>query len=191
VLQAKGVSLTCEVSAELGVEWFLTKESGRVPVLCTALRELVQPLPGVLSSRPRSSLFVVKVMGQREQCEVLAVPFLLSTVEWFQEHALRAFVEGVTCRRWARVVHVAVFLECKSSCLQGCKDCRCAERHAWSGCGWRRIAVPQLDIPRHIGWWKGVTDAVGNLPRDGDPWLRCPCSAAHDLWVSEGVQLAF
>jgi hypothetical protein len=175
------VSLTCEVSAEPGVEWFLTKESGQVPPLCASLRELVQLFPGVLDSRARSSLFVVKVMGQGEQCEVLVVPFLLSTVEWFEQYVLRTFAEGVTSGHWAGVVHVALFLECKTPCLQGCKDCHCPERHVWRGSGWRRVAVPELKVPEYIGWWKGVTDGVGDMPGDGRSWLRCPCGAAVNV----------
>ena len=178
MLVQHGVSLTLEVTAEPGVEWMLTKESGRLPRLCGGLRQLLEGFPGVLDARPRVSLFIVKVMGRDTEWELWVVPFLLSTVAWFEEFVLPRVLEGVREGNWKGVVHVGTFLECKSPCLRGCAkdECSCAEQQIWRGSGWRRVRMPELHVQPHIGWWKGLTDGAGDLP-DGGPWLRCPCGS--------------
>jgi hypothetical protein len=169
------VSITCELSAADGVQWFLTKESGECPRVCEGMKQLVSAVPGVLMKRPAPSLFVVKVVGPAEQCEVLVVPLAMSTMVWFEEFILTSLLDGARSGSWTAVAHVSNFLLCKPPCLRGCKDCTCVEQKLWKASGWRRAPSPELSVVNYIGWWRGITNAVGNLPKDGAPWLRCPC----------------
>lgn len=178
-----GISLVCEVSAAAGAKWFLTNESGECPRVCEGLKQLVSGFPGILNNRPLPSLFVVKVVGSAEQCEVLVVPLALSTMVWFEEFILTSFMDGVKLGSWTAVVHVANFLLCKPPCLRGCKECTCVEQKLWKASGWRRVPTPELYVANYIGWWRGITDAVGKLPRDGEPWLRCPCGCYEEMQV--------
>jgi hypothetical protein len=165
---------------ERGVEWFLTKESGRLPILCGNLRALVESVPGVLLERPARSLFVVKVSGQADRVEVVVVPLAGTTVVWFEGAVLMMILESVRSGSWATVMHVACFLVCKPPCLRGCQGiCTCEEKTLWAGCGWRRVGGLELNVPRYVGWWTGVTDAVGRV--GARSWLRCPCGEDHTV----------
>jgi hypothetical protein len=157
------------------VQWFVTKESGSVPRLCEGIGQLVASYPGVLAMRPASGLFVVKAIGQAEQCELVVVPLARSTVEWFEEDILRALLEAVRSGDWNGVEHIFHSLLCQPSCIDGCDECACEQKELWVTGGWRRVLSVELNVVDIPGWWKGVTDAVGEDPRDGKPWLRCPC----------------
>ena len=173
-----GLSLTCEVSPEPGVQWFATKESGLTPRLCDDFYRLVAPYPVVSAERSPPCLFVVKVMGHTEQLEVFVVPLALSTVEWFEEHRLVPLLSAVRSGDWNAVVHILHSLLCQPACLEGCEDCVCEQKELWAASGWRRVVGVELNAGNTLGWWKGITDAVGDDPRDGRPWLRCPCGTS-------------
>jgi hypothetical protein len=177
VLAQHAVSLTCELSREPGMQWFLTKESGLMPRTCSGAETLLGTVPGVLQPRPRLSLFALKVAGAQGEEEVLVVPFLLSTVEWFEKTVLKLLLESVRSGSWTEVQHLVSYLECCPPCVAGCGDgeCTCRERLVWNGRGWHRVRGVEWTAPRREDWWKGVTDALGELSKDGKPWLRCCC----------------
>lgn len=175
-----GLSLTCEISAEHGVQWFLTKESGQLPVVCEGFKNLVEPFPGVVERRPRPSLFVVKIVGKADQYEVLVVPFAITTVRWFEEFIAGSLLEAAREGNWKGVVHVVCFLLAKPPCLRSCSRCTCVEQLLWAAHGWRRVPVPELHVPNYIWWWRGVTDAAGSVGSGNKLWLKCPCGGASD-----------
>jgi hypothetical protein len=172
-----GVSITCEVSREPGVEWFLTKESGRVPPLCAGLEGLLRGFSGLLDARGRRSIFAVKVEGGSDRVEALVVPSLSTTVDWFEDRILPTLSQHVQEGSWAAVVHICHFLVCKAACLRACSgECTCEERVVWRQGGWRRVPVPEMHLPTLPFWWSGVTDAFGAISDDSIAWLRCPCA---------------
>jgi hypothetical protein len=180
-------SITCEVSREPGVEWFLTRESGNLPALCPGLCGVVEGLDDWTPKRSRCSVFGLKITGVGRQSVVMVVPLLASTLEWFEGMILESVLKHVLEGSWRAVVHICHFLVCKPPCLLGCGSrCNCPEADLWKQGGWRIVPLPELQMKGLPSWWSGVTDAIGGTGEDNVAWLRCPCGQ-HGGSSVEGV----
>ena len=168
--------MTCEVTCAGGAKWYATKESGQLPELCSGMQGLLENMENMLKPRAKRSVFVVKMLGGPGQYEVLVVPLIPSTVDWFEREILPTVVHHVQSSKWVGVEHIREFLQCKSPCLQACKGlCSCGEASLWRQGGFRSVRGPELHYPYLPFWWAGVCDGVGDVGT-GMPWMHCPCS---------------
>ena len=176
MLREGRVSVTCEVSRELGVEWFLTKESGRVPAVCAQMWMGLRSMEGVLRARTGRSVLAVKVVGGPGEFEVLVAPLAHSTLSWLREEIAMALGQALTQGPWEEVAELCRLVAAETGCSERCvRGADCATRLLWQEVGWRRVHVPEVCVPRLPHWLIGVTDAVGDCGEWYGPWLRCPC----------------
>jgi hypothetical protein len=104
------LSLTCKISGDGAVEWFLTRESGRTPPFCEAMEDLLKGMQWLLEARRPRSVFVVKVIGGPGKFECLVAPCVFSTVEWFEKNILPDVRRHLQMGRWDAVVHTSYFM---------------------------------------------------------------------------------
>jgi hypothetical protein len=184
---AQGVlSLTCDVSAEGEVRWFLTKESGRVPVCDKAAecgcdgKELgVVPVRGyvVLQSWPSDCLSSVVRFA------ALRVETVRRLVERVLPAALAVFARsGSWCGATERVLRAMSLggwraaLEKCTCCASRTFVCAVCEPPDWESedSEWVTMNIFKRRFPYgREDWFSGVSDAVLEVDRSGQLWLTC------------------
>jgi hypothetical protein len=175
-----GVSVTCEGSPEWGMVWWVTRESGRLPLLCEQSARAVEISGGSLEQRRRPAVLVLKFLSRGREVEVLVAPPVRTNVEWVMGEVTEGWLDYVRVGEWSIVVQLCDHLTGSVPCPRRCDGaCKCPEQQLWELVRWRRALVPELGSTTLPRWWNGLSDGVGRMGRELHMWLRCPCGADH------------
>jgi hypothetical protein len=148
-------------------KWFLTKESGKLPLICGGLGGLLIQVDGAMQRREARSVFAVKIMREVGEMEVLVSRLCGRHVSEFQKQRLPYLRAQLAGGSWADVLHACCWLAWSNE--------GATQAAAEGMMGWRRVTGPEIQVGYLPTWWSGVSDAIGCTNGDGLPWLRCPC----------------
>lgn len=160
------------------MQWWLTKESGLVPVLCerSQAERMWHSGAGMRVAAGAGSVLALKVVGGDGVFEVMVGPLCVSGLQWLKEEILPEVLADLGRGAWSAVVDTFVAV-CRAP--EPCGGWTPATQLLWCEVGWRRLHVPEVGAGVLPSWWRGVSDALGDCGGMYGPWLRCPCGMAH------------